>query len=120
MENKPKRFSLSVFTYIFNNELSKILLIKRNEEKRRKWGFDWGIVGGCVEPGEFLINAAVREIKEETGIDIKPENLVFAHFKENPSEEEVSGVQFFYASTLEENKNVIINNESDEFRWFEI
>ncbi len=40
---------------------------------------DWGgltFPGGKVEPGEGLIRSAVREMKEETGLTIEPQDLI--------------------------------------------
>lgn len=41
-----------------------ILMIKRGD------GHGWAIPGGKVEPGESPVEAAVRELKEETGLDL--------------------------------------------------
>jgi 8-oxo-dGTP pyrophosphatase MutT (NUDIX family) len=38
-------------------------------EKRRDCGL-WGLPGGRIDPGESISEAAVREVKEETGFDI--------------------------------------------------
>ncbi|MCX7784976.1 MAG: NUDIX hydrolase [candidate division WOR-3 bacterium] len=43
----------------------KIVLIKRNNPP---WG--WALPGGFVEYGETVESAAVRESKEETGLDL--------------------------------------------------
>jgi len=38
-------------------------------EKRRDCGL-WGLPGGRIDPGESISEAAIREVKEETGFDI--------------------------------------------------
>ena len=58
----PKHI-ISAATIVFN-ERGEILLIKG---PRR----GWEMPGGQVEEGESLIDAAVRETKEESGIDIE-------------------------------------------------
>jgi 8-oxo-dGTP diphosphatase len=45
--------------------VTKIVLIKRKFPP-----YGWAIPGGFVEYGESLENAAVREAKEETGLDV--------------------------------------------------
>lgn len=63
--------SLTVDTVIIEN--SSILLIKR---KNDPYQGSWALPGGFVEYGETVENAAVRETKEETGIDVKLDELV--------------------------------------------
>lgn len=43
---------------------------------RRGDNTKWGIPGGKVDPGETNVQAAVREIKEETNIDLDAEHLI--------------------------------------------
>jgi len=69
------RFGLGVFVLIFNKDFSKILLIKRNEEKRNKFGADWGNIGGKIEFRETSAQACAREIKEEIGLNLNPKKL---------------------------------------------
>ncbi|HSR10972.1 MAG TPA: NUDIX hydrolase [Thermodesulfobacteriota bacterium] len=46
----------------------KVLLVKRGREP----GFgDWSIPGGAVDTGETLKEAVVREVREETGLDVE-------------------------------------------------
>lgn len=35
----------------------------------------WAASGGHVEPGESFLEAAVRELREETGLEVAPETL---------------------------------------------
>ena len=50
-----------------------ILLVKRDREPARG---EWSLPGGRVEMGETLREALVREVREETGIDIDVDGLI--------------------------------------------
>ncbi len=66
----------------YNN---KIVLVKRRNEPSRDM---WALPGGFVEFGEEPQNAAIREAKEETGLDItlfdSKKAWVFGHPKRDP------------------------------------
>ena len=58
---------------IILNEENKMLLVKQHHE-----GKDiWMVPGGGIEDNESSREAAVREVKEETGLDIEVEKLVW-------------------------------------------
>jgi len=104
---------------IFNKDFSKILLVKRNEEKRKKYGADWGNIGGRIEFGETSIEGCLREIREEIGLNLNPKKLKLLEIKEYPNHSsEIHGIQFIYATSINEKEKITINDEADEYRWF--
>lgn len=55
---------------IIVNKKGEILLQSRADRDK------WGLPGGCQELGETFQNTLIREVKEETNLDIKEEDLV--------------------------------------------
>lgn len=119
MENR--KFGLGVIICIFNRDFSKILLLKRNEEKRNKNKADWGNIGGRVELGEKLIDACIREAREEIGVTLKPEKLKLIEIKETPYLTDIfHAIHFVYVTSIDENTNIIVNHESESYEWFDM
>lgn len=54
---------------IIINENGQILLQSRADRDR------WGLPGGCQELGERFQDTVIREVKEETNLDVKEEDL---------------------------------------------
>jgi 8-oxo-dGTP diphosphatase len=65
--NKP--YGLTVRGIIKNNA-DEILIVKRHPKSRTDPEM-WELPGGKVEQGEFFADALVREIKEETDLDVE-------------------------------------------------
>ena len=63
----------SVHTWILNSK-GEFLIQKRTPNKRTFPNM-WSQTGGAVDKGESTLQAALRECKEELGIDIPPENM---------------------------------------------
>lgn len=63
---EPARFPIVAVGAIVL-ERGELLLVRRDREPARG---EWSLPGGRVEWGESLREAAVREVREETGIDI--------------------------------------------------
>lgn len=45
----------------------RLLLVKRKHDPYQGW---WGLPGGAVELGEAVEEALIREVREETGLDV--------------------------------------------------
>ena len=62
-------FSLGAFAIILDDQ-NRVLLCHRRD-------FDlWNLPGGAIEKNELPTEAAIRETKEETGLDVSIERLV--------------------------------------------
>lgn len=86
---KNERTELMNICMVYDGEGNVLL-----QNRRKK---DWpGVTfpGGHVEPGESLVLSTIREIKEETGLDIK--NLKFCGVKEWFEEDGTRAMVFFY------------------------
>lgn len=89
MEAYPEAPRLAVGACVFKD--GRVLLVRRaNPPSSGRWA----IPGGAVELGESLREAARREIREETGIEIAPGEPVFTF---EAIERDASGrVRFHY------------------------
>jgi len=52
---------------------SRVLLVQRGTEPLKG---RWTIPGGLIDVGETLREAVIREVKEETGLDVEPVELI--------------------------------------------
>ncbi|NBD25522.1 NUDIX hydrolase [Paenibacillus glycinis] len=101
---------------IIINAMGHILL------QRRTSGY-WGLPGGLMELGESLQDTARREVKEETGLDIKAITLldVFSgteYFRRMENGDEVYAVTAVYFTSEFEGELSSDNNESVDLRYF--
>jgi len=60
---------------VIRDEAGRMLLIKRGHEPGKGL---WSVPGGRVEPGETDEEAVVREVREETGLDVECGTLLGA------------------------------------------
>lgn len=54
------------------DERGRLLLVRRGNEPGRG---QWSVPGGRIEPGERAAEAVVREVEEETGLQVRPTGL---------------------------------------------
>lgn len=72
-----KKPSITVDIFI-HNEKNEFILIKRKNEPFKN---HWALPGGFVDYGESVEDAAIREAKEETSIDVELESLIGVYSK---------------------------------------
>lgn len=93
---------------------NKILMVQEN--RREKKG-KWNMPAGKLEENEDIISACMREVKEETGIDVEIKSLIFL-------EEKVSSVgNLLILYFLGEYKSGNISFDSEEIanvKWMTI
>lgn len=94
---------------------SKLLLSKRTGPPFKGW---WDLPGGFIDGGEHPEETAAREIKEETGLDIKIESLFGVYTGVYPSRKEPFRIiTFVYKASAKGNKLESHDDVSDS-RWF--
>lgn len=78
-------YHLVVHVWIRNSE-GKYLIAQRSPNKKA-FPLKWECVGGAALAGETSIVCALRETKEEVGLDLSPENgkLLFSKARNNDS-----------------------------------
>lgn len=69
-------------------------LISQRSENRKSFPLMWECVGGSVLKGENSRTAAVREIKEEVGLDVAPAGgkLLFTQLRERYRDERYADI----------------------------
>mgnify|MGYP001365456606 CR=1 FL=1 len=95
---------------IFNKD-NKVLLLKRSK-KVDSYPEYWGFPGGKREDGETSVEAAVREVREETSLTVYPKELAYVFTMKRGEHKDI----VFYI-TKKWSGTPSIDWESDEFRW---
>jgi len=105
----------TVGVFIFN-ENDELLLLKSH-----KWPGHYVIPGGHVELGERIEDAAIREAKEETGLDIYDlEFINFQEFIHDPSFWKKRHFIFFDYACRTRSTDVQLNDEAEEHIWVKL
>lgn len=73
MEESSK---LTIAVFVFLEEGGELLLVKQEYGQQY-----WSLPGGVVEPGESIDQAAIREVREESGLSCTIESVVGLYSK---------------------------------------
>lgn len=104
------RFHITVKAIVIYHQ--KILILKRIRPSSDGLGF-WELPGGGLEYGETPHQALIRELKEETNLDIKIIKPVYTFTAIRPDYQTV-GIGFLAIPT---NDHVKISDEHTEYRF---
>ena len=106
-----KKIVVAVKGLIIND--SRVLIVKRANDDEIGGG-TWECVGGKIEFGEDLETALIREIKEEVGLTVTVEKILYATtFKTAPTRQ----IVILTYLCRSKNTNVVLSKEHSEYQW---
>ena len=88
---------------VFNDKNELLMIFRRGK---------WDLPKGKLDEGEDIEDCAVREVKEETGLDVTPVKVILTQ----PADTKVKTVSFWLVDTNQE--TVQLDEESSDFGWF--
>ncbi len=109
-----KKFEISVVAAIIKDDKGNILITKRPDDTHL--GGLWEFPGGKVEDGESHTDALVREIQEETALDIVPGELYWQETVDYGWK--IVRLYFYHCRLKGQEQNVRLQQVTD-FRWLE-
>lgn len=108
-----ERLKLKIAVYIFLIKENNILLGRRFNTGWQDGNY--GLPSGHLENDESLIDALIRETKEEIGVDIQPKDMEFKHVMHRRS----IYVDFFFATKQWSGEPQIMEKDKcDDIQWF--
>lgn len=106
---------IEVHVFRIKNKKLEFLLLKRS--RNDSYPNIWQMVSGAIKKNESAVNAAIREVKEETGLNanklyvIPKVNSLYYHKKDK-----IILIPVF-ACKVNFNSKVVISNEHSDFKW---
>lgn len=88
------------YTLAFIKRKDEILMLNRNKSP---WMGSWNGVGGKVNENETAINCIIREVYEETGINVNKEDVIDKGYVTWNSNEEYNNGLHVYLINLDDN-----------------
>lgn len=111
--NFPKGVEV-VGSAIIENDNNEIFLVKSP-----KWSNKWMMPGGHIEPGEKISDALEREVEEETGLKLKPIDIIAFGELINSKDfhRPAHFIYFDLLCKLESNNIKLDGKELTEYKW---
>ena len=112
----PKVVIRVIDAYVFSRKNKEIRFLLLKRAKTKIYEHLWQGVAGKIESGETSWEAAIRELKEETGFE--PVRMFVADHVSNFYEAHGDRVNLVPVFGIEvENEEVILSDEHCEFQW---
>lgn len=112
------RVLLGCSAIVLDGERRKILLHKRTDNGL------WSIPGGALDPGESVTESCVREVREETGLEVEVVRLVGVYSDPHRLLVYPDGNRFHLVSIAFEARVLVgtltTNEESSDFLWADV
>lgn len=108
---KPKNISTCIIFRKINDKI-EVLLVKRGSKPNI---CHWCIPGGHIETGENSLDAAIREIKEETNINLNKNNL---YLIDKISSDKLNN--YIYAIIQTKYNNEKPGSDADDAKWYDV
>lgn len=116
----PFKSYSAVFPIILSDDEQKILLHRRQNTGYEDGKWDTA-ASGHVDAGETAKQAVTRECKEEVGIDVKVDDLEFAHLTHHFSESDRIYYHIYFVVNHYDGVPTIMEpNKCIDLRWFEL
>lgn len=110
MPKQPTRF-WGFALVVCRNEEGKWLAVKENR------GRGWWLPGGFVEPGETFQEAALRECREESHIEVRLEGVLRVEFSPGTEFTRMRVIFFAVPTRPGQAAKTVADSESEEARW---
>ena len=89
----------------------RVLLVRHSYGKER-----WSLPGGAVDEGESPAEAAVREAREEAGVEVELDHLIGVYYLRSRKD----GVRFMFSARIVSGEPSAADAEEiAEFGWFD-
>lgn len=103
------QFKISVHAVILNDK-QEVLQIKATYADLR-----WGLPGGCIEPGETIHEALLRECREELSCDVVIECLTGVYYHKA-----YNSHVFIFRCNIPKDSKIILSAEHSEYQYFSV
>jgi tRNA G18 (ribose-2'-O)-methylase SpoU/8-oxo-dGTP pyrophosphatase MutT (NUDIX family) len=109
-----------IHVLIIDRNTGSLLVQKRSSSKRLYPSEIDVSVGGHIDPGESPIGGALRETREELGMDVDPSSLRFRGYIVLAPEYEISSVYSYYVSGQVDVSSDIDHTEVESVFWLRL